>query len=39
MDNEIINALTVDVEDYFHVSALASKINPDDWAEYDRELV
>jgi len=27
----IINALTVDVEDYFHVAALAEAIKPDDW--------
>jgi polysaccharide deacetylase family protein (PEP-CTERM system associated) len=39
MGNKIVNALTVDVEDYFHVSALASKISPDDWAERDRGRV
>jgi polysaccharide deacetylase family protein (PEP-CTERM system associated) len=27
----ITNALTVDVEDYFHVSAFANSINPRDW--------
>ncbi|MGB5473951.1 MAG: polysaccharide deacetylase family protein, partial [Gammaproteobacteria bacterium] len=27
----IRNALTVDVEDYFHVSAFAGSINRDDW--------
>ena len=26
---------TVDVEDYFHVSAFASVIKPDDWDQYD----
>jgi polysaccharide deacetylase family protein (PEP-CTERM system associated) len=28
----ITNALTVDVEDYFHVSALAPSVRPDSWA-------
>ena len=27
----IVNALTIDVEDYFQVSALAPAISPDDW--------
>ena len=27
----ILNALTVDVEDYFHVEAFASSISPSDW--------
>ena len=27
-----VNAMTVDVEDYFHVSALAESISRDDWA-------
>ena len=26
------NALTVDVEDYFHVAALADAVSPDQWA-------
>jgi len=30
-----LNALTVDVEDYFHVEAFASTISPDDWPKYD----
>lgn len=30
----IRNALTVDVEDYFHVSAFAETINRDDWPKY-----
>lgn len=30
-DTRITNALTVDVEDYFHVAALAESISPDDW--------
>ncbi len=29
------HALTVDVEDYFHVAALAEVINPEDWSNYD----
>ena len=29
----VTHALTVDVEDYFHVAALASVISRDDWAE------
>jgi polysaccharide deacetylase family protein (PEP-CTERM system associated) len=27
----MLNALSVDVEDYFHVEALATKISPNDW--------
>jgi polysaccharide deacetylase family protein (PEP-CTERM system associated) len=30
-----VNALTVDVEDYFHVEAFASSISPGDWAHYE----
>ncbi|MEZ5543322.1 MAG: DUF3473 domain-containing protein [Pseudomonadota bacterium] len=30
----ITNALTVDVEDYFHVSAFAGRIDPADWDGY-----
>ena len=29
------NALTVDVEDYFHVSAFSKSINPADWDQYE----
>lgn len=29
--SKIVNALTVDVEDYFHVSAFADHIDPRDW--------
>lgn len=29
------NAMTVDVEDYFHVAALASAIRPEDWDQYE----
>src|ERR1700726_4488780 len=31
----IRNAMTVDVEDYFHVSAFAQTINRNDWARLD----
>ena len=30
-----INAMTVDVEDYFHVEAFASSISPANWPEYE----
>lgn len=33
MDNSL-NAMTVDVEDFFHVSAFESIITPDQWQEY-----
>jgi polysaccharide deacetylase family protein (PEP-CTERM system associated) len=33
-----INALSVDVEDYFHVSAFASVIRRDDWPKYERRV-
>ncbi len=29
------HAITVDVEDYFHVAALAEVIKPEDWPKYD----
>ena len=31
---QIANAITVDVEDYFHVSAFADRIAIDDWDSY-----
>ncbi len=31
----VLNAMTVDVEDYFHVSALAESIRRDDWASME----
>ncbi|HEY2036844.1 MAG TPA: XrtA system polysaccharide deacetylase [Steroidobacteraceae bacterium] len=34
----IINALTVDVEDYFHVAALASSIAPESWPERESRV-
>ena len=30
-DSQVTNALSVDVEDYFHVSAMAGSISRDDW--------
>jgi polysaccharide deacetylase family protein (PEP-CTERM system associated) len=30
----VINALTIDVEDYFHVQAFADVISPTDWCHY-----
>jgi len=35
----ITNALTVDVEDYFHVSALAPSIHRDSWASRESRVV
>ena len=31
MISDIKNVLTIDVEDYFHVAALAKSINPEEW--------
>lgn len=33
-DHEFLHALTIDVEDYYHVSALASVIKPSDWKSW-----
>ncbi|MGH9158489.1 MAG: XrtA system polysaccharide deacetylase [Vicinamibacteraceae bacterium] len=35
----IVNALTVDVEDYFHVSALASAAPRDRWSSFESRVV
>jgi len=35
----MINALTVDVEDYFHVSAFANVISIDDWDKFESRVV
>ncbi|HVY05090.1 MAG TPA: XrtA system polysaccharide deacetylase [Burkholderiales bacterium] len=35
----ITNALTVDVEDYFHVAALAASIHPDSWDSRESRVV
>lgn len=34
-ENQMNNALTVDVEDYFHVAALAEVIRPEDWPNHN----
>ena len=34
----MINALTVDVEDYFHVSAFSSVISTNDWDNYESRV-
>ena len=33
--HEITNALTIDVEDYFHVWAFQNQIDPADWDSYE----
>ena len=35
----IVNAMTVDVEDYFHVSGFADRIAPSDWDHYPSRVV
>ena len=39
MNAPIRNALTVDVEDYFQVSAFREQISPDDWATFEPRVV
>lgn len=34
----ILNAMTVDVEDYFHVSAFADVVRPDSWDQYESRV-
>ena len=34
----ILNAMTVDVEDYFHVSAFAGIVSPADWNSYESRV-
>ena len=34
----IVNALTVDVEDYFHVSALAGHVRPSEWPSFESRV-
>jgi polysaccharide deacetylase family protein (PEP-CTERM system associated) len=31
----MLNALSIDVEDYFHVEAFASQVSPDNWRTYE----
>src|SRR5262249_15030568 len=35
---ELVNALTVDVEDYYHVVAFASRIDPSTWENYPSRI-
>ena len=35
----ITNALTVDVEDYFQVSAFRDQVSPDDWPQFESRVV
>ena len=37
-DGSIRNAMTVDVEDYFHVSAFAARIRMEDWDVYESRV-
>lgn len=32
---QVVNAMTVDVEEYFHVSGFADVIHPDDWPRFE----
>ena len=35
----MLNAMTVDVEDYFHVSAFADQVSPHDWPAHESRVV
>ncbi len=35
----IVNALTIDVEDYYHVTNFERDINRDDWPSYESRVV
>lgn len=37
-DHPMLNALTIDVEDYYHVSAFESVVRPQDWDEYESRV-
>ena len=39
MPSGLLNAFTVDVEDYFHVSAFADRICPSTWDQYQSRVV
>ena len=39
MEKEITNYLTIDVEDYFHVSVFENVIKFEDWGNYENRLV
>ena len=34
----IVNAMTIDVEDYFHVSAFENVVQRDEWDSYERRV-
>jgi polysaccharide deacetylase family protein (PEP-CTERM system associated) len=34
----VLNAMTIDVEDYFHVSAFAGIVSPSDWDRYESRV-
>lgn len=38
LDQRCLNALTIDVEDYFHVSGFASVIRPQDWEGHETRV-
>ena len=38
MADAVTNAMTVDVEDYFHVSAFESVVSPRDWDAYESRV-
>jgi polysaccharide deacetylase family protein (PEP-CTERM system associated) len=38
MTTPVINALTIDVEDYFHIHALSAVIRPDDWDSFEPKV-
>ena len=38
-NNNLINAMTIDVEDYFHVSAFAQHVAPRDWDQMPSRVV
>lgn len=37
--NKLANTFTVDVEDYFHVSAFAARIQPREWPQFESRVV
>jgi polysaccharide deacetylase family protein (PEP-CTERM system associated) len=39
LESEPLNAFTVDVEDYFHVSAFENRVSRDDWDRYASRVV
>ncbi len=39
MNNNITNYLTIDVEDYFHVSAFENNVKFEEWGNYESRVV